>query len=118
MTGCAAGQEAVAGFVTALKDIDGVTRVGRRILGALRARKRAPVRQAAVWRRRWIGLPAPASSSPSFSIVVAFDAAPVPVSAEAEAAAVPPKRPNRLNRPRPKARKAAEMKLNAQTRTA
>jgi Tfp pilus assembly protein PilN len=28
LTGCAAGQESVAGFVTALKDIDGVTRVG------------------------------------------------------------------------------------------
>jgi Tfp pilus assembly protein PilN len=28
LSGCAAGQEAVAGFVTALKDIDGVTRVG------------------------------------------------------------------------------------------
>jgi Tfp pilus assembly protein PilN len=28
LSGCAKGQEAVAGFVTALKDIDGVTRVG------------------------------------------------------------------------------------------
>ncbi len=28
ISGCAAGQEAVAGFVTALEDIDGVTRVG------------------------------------------------------------------------------------------
>jgi Tfp pilus assembly protein PilN len=28
LSGCAAGQTAVAGFVTALKDIDGVTRVG------------------------------------------------------------------------------------------
>lgn len=28
IVGCATGQEAVAGFVTALKDIDGVTRVG------------------------------------------------------------------------------------------
>ena len=28
LSGCAAGQEGVAGFVTALKDIDGVTRVG------------------------------------------------------------------------------------------
>lgn len=28
LSGCSAGQEAVAGFVTALKDIDGVTRVG------------------------------------------------------------------------------------------
>ena len=28
VNGCATGQDAVAGFVTALKDIDGVTRVG------------------------------------------------------------------------------------------
>jgi Tfp pilus assembly protein PilN len=28
LTGCAAGQEAVAGFLSALRDIDGVTRVG------------------------------------------------------------------------------------------
>ena len=28
LSGCATGQEAVAGFITALKDIDGVTRVG------------------------------------------------------------------------------------------
>lgn len=28
LSGCASGQDAVAGFVTALKDIDGVTRVG------------------------------------------------------------------------------------------
>ena len=38
LVGCARGQEAVAGFVSALKDIDGVTRVG---VAVLTARQRA-----------------------------------------------------------------------------
>jgi Tfp pilus assembly protein PilN len=82
ISGCAAGQESVAGFVTALKDIDGVTRVG--------------VESSE--------LPEPASAASAagsgdaaggggnsdcktrdfiaqFSLVVAFDAAPVPVAA-------------------------------------
>ena len=78
--GCADGQEGVAGFVTALKQIDGVTRVG--------------VQTSA--------LPPKSSSAESgesgggggndcrtrsfiaeFQVVVAFDAAPVPASAEA-----------------------------------
>lgn len=86
--GCAKGQEGVAGFVTALKEIDGVTRVG--------------VQSSA--------LPSEGSTTDAgggggeegsatdcrtrnfiaqFQIVVAFDAAPVPVAAEAaEATAV------------------------------
>ena len=40
LSGCATGQEAVAGFVTALKDIDGVTRVGVEVLGAARRGQR------------------------------------------------------------------------------
>jgi Tfp pilus assembly protein PilN len=80
--GCADGQDGVAGFVTALKEIDGVTRVG--------------VESSA--------LPTEESSSESgggseggggsdcrtrnfiaqFELVVAFDAAPVPTSAAAE----------------------------------
>jgi Tfp pilus assembly protein PilN len=79
--GCANGQDGVAGFVTALKEIDGVTRVG--------------IESSA--------LPGQESSSESgessgggggsdcrtrnfiaqFQLVVAFDAAPVPASAEA-----------------------------------
>jgi Tfp pilus assembly protein PilN len=79
LTGCAVGQEAVAGFVTALEDIDGVTRVG--------------VQSSE--------LPDPGSADgggegggsdssdecrtrgfiAKFEIVVAFDAAPVPASA-------------------------------------
>jgi Tfp pilus assembly protein PilN len=81
ISGCADSQDGVAGFVTALKEIDGVTRVG--------------VESSA--------LPSEESSSESgggteggggsdcrtrnfiaqFSLVVAFDAAPVPASAEA-----------------------------------
>jgi Tfp pilus assembly protein PilN len=89
ITGCAAGQESVAGFVTALKDIDGVTRVG--------------VESSE--------LPEPASAASAagsgdaaggggnsdcqtrdfiaqFSLVVAFDAAPVPLAATATEAPV------------------------------
>jgi len=79
LEGCATGQEAVAGFVTALRDIDGVTRVGVESSG--------------------LGDPEDAASGggggeganencrtrafiAQFSIVVAFDAAPVPPSAE------------------------------------
>jgi Tfp pilus assembly protein PilN len=92
LSGCAKGQDGVAGFVTALKEIDGVTRVG--------------VQSAAL---------APNSSSAEsgggggaagggttdcrtrhfisqFQMVVAFDAAPVPAAeeaVEAEAAEAP-----------------------------
>lgn len=85
MGGCAAGQEAVAGFVTALKDIDGVTRVGvasselsdkeegQASSGGGEAGGGSECRT-----RKFIA---------KFSVVVAFDAAPVPVSAEGEAEA-------------------------------
>jgi Tfp pilus assembly protein PilN len=85
INGCATGQEAVAGFVTALKDIDGVTRVG--------------VEESS--------LPDQANGSVSggeggsgkcqtrdfiaeFKITVAFDAAPAPVLAEATEGEVAP----------------------------
>ncbi|HXQ88549.1 MAG TPA: hypothetical protein VN733_02820 [Solirubrobacterales bacterium] len=76
LSGCAPGQDSVARFVSALKDIDGVTRVGLE--------------------SSTIGEGSSSSSSQAcedagyedqYEIVVAFDAAPVPVSAEAEAAA-------------------------------
>lgn len=80
--GCARGQEGVAGFVTALKDIDGVTRVGVESSelpsesegagsgkgGGEDCRTRAYIAK--------------------FSIVVAFDAAPVPLATEGESAPV------------------------------
>ncbi|HYG96943.1 MAG TPA: PilN domain-containing protein [Solirubrobacterales bacterium] len=79
--GCAAGQEAVAGFVTALKDIDGVTRVGVESsdLGEETSASATGSGEAAAGggntdcqTREFIA---------QFSLVVAFDAAPVPVTA-------------------------------------
>jgi Tfp pilus assembly protein PilN len=72
LTGCAAGQDAVAGFIQALKEIDGVTRVG--VQGS--------------------SLEGGGSTSPGcegqslaqFQMVVAFDAAPVASTEEGEAA--------------------------------
>jgi Tfp pilus assembly protein PilN len=90
LAGCAAGQDAVAGFVTALKDIDGVTRVGVESSeladqgegagsvgggesggsggGSTDCRTRSFIAQ--------------------FKITVAFDAAPVPVTGGEEAAPI------------------------------
>ncbi len=82
LEGCTVGQESVARFVTALKDIDGVTRVavasselpskaegevssgGEESEGGSECRTRKNIAK--------------------FSIVVAFDAAPVPITAEGE----------------------------------
>jgi len=78
--GCAAGQESVAGFVTALKDIDGVTRVGVESseLPAQTSAASAGGGEAGgntdCQTRDFIA---------QFSLVVAFDAAPVPVAAAA-----------------------------------
>ena len=90
LTGCASGQEAVAGFVGALKDIDGVTRVGV-------ASSELPDQESGA------GSLAGESGGGSddcrtrefiakFEIVVAFDAAPIPVvgSAEGGSEAPPP----------------------------
>ncbi len=91
LNGCASGQDAVAGFVTALKDIDGVTRVG--------------IQSSELPEQESAGAAATASGGggseddcrtrdfiAKFDLVVAFDAAPVPVtsSAEAEAPVAPP----------------------------
>ena len=78
--GCAAGQEAVAGFVTALKDIDGVTRVGVELSELPSAEAGAGGSEEGgegteCRTRRFI---------PKFNLVVAFDAAPVPAVAGAE----------------------------------
>jgi Tfp pilus assembly protein PilN len=86
--GCASSQEAVAGFVSALKDIDGVTRVGV---------------ESSELPNHTEGESASESSSDSsggdcrtrdfiarFQVVVAFDAAPVTPSASTEAPVAPP----------------------------
>ena len=84
ITGCADGQEAVAGFVTALKDIDGVTRVG-----VESSELGEPTNAAATGD----GEEAAGGGNSDcrtrdfvaqFTLVVAFDAAPVPPSATAE----------------------------------
>jgi Tfp pilus assembly protein PilN len=82
MGGCAAGQESVAGFVSALKDVDGVTRVGV-AFSELSAKEEGQASSGGgeagggseCRTRKFIA---------KFSIVVAFDAAPVPVTAEGE----------------------------------
>lgn len=66
MSGCAGGQEAVAGFVTALEDIDGVTRVG------VESSQLSGILGGGGGGCEAIGPVA------EFSLVVAFDAAPVP----------------------------------------
>jgi Tfp pilus assembly protein PilN len=92
ISGCAAGHEGVAGFVTALKDIDGVTRVGVESseLAEQEGSSNAVGSGAAAAgggnedcrTRHFIS---------SFSLVVAFDAAPIPVTSSTveEAPAVP-----------------------------
>lgn len=82
LEGCATGQESVAGFVTALKDIDGVTRVGvesselpEQEEGAGSAGGGGEEGGAECRTRMFIA---------KFNIVVAFDAAPVPITAEGE----------------------------------
>jgi Tfp pilus assembly protein PilN len=82
LSGCANGQEGVAGFVTSLKDIEGVTRVGvsSSELGDANSGAGAAGGEGA-------GSSEDCRTRPSiakFEIVVAFDAAPVPVTASAE----------------------------------
>ncbi|HVY96020.1 MAG TPA: PilN domain-containing protein [Solirubrobacterales bacterium] len=71
LSGCAAGQDAVAGFVTALKDIDGVTRVGVQSSELASGDAGGGSGGEDCRTRSFIA---------SFSLVVAFDGAPVPVT--------------------------------------
>jgi Tfp pilus assembly protein PilN len=87
--GCATGQGAVANFVTALKDIDGVTRVGVESSelagedeGAGSSGESGSGGSSGDCRTR--------SFIAEFKLVVAFDAAPVPLSETEEAAPVTP----------------------------
>lgn len=92
LNGCATGQGAMAGFVTALKDVDGVTRVG--VESSELGEEGDAVASTEV------GAAATSSSGEEcrtrefiakFAIVVAFDAAPIPVAGSEEGeAAVPP----------------------------
>jgi Tfp pilus assembly protein PilN len=90
INGCASGQEAVAGFVTALKDIDGVTRVG------VQSSELSVQAEGAGTSSGGSGGGSSGEDCRTrdfiakFQIVVAFDAAPVPPSASAGEAPVAP----------------------------
>jgi Tfp pilus assembly protein PilN len=94
MNGCASGQNAVAGFVTALKDIDGVTRVGVESseLGEQDGEEEAEAASTEV------GSNTGSSGDEcrthafiaKFSLVVAFDAAPVPTEESSESTVAAP----------------------------
>jgi Tfp pilus assembly protein PilN len=88
LEGCAAGQESVAGFVTVLKDIDGVTRVGVES-SELPAEEEGSGSTEGSGAEEGGGDCQTRSFIAKFSIVVAFDAAPAPVTAEVEGEAVP-----------------------------
>jgi Tfp pilus assembly protein PilN len=78
MGGCADGQTGVAAFVTALKDIDGVTRV------AVQTSSVGGESESA----SQITQCAPLANTATFTLLVAFDAAPVPTEEAVEAAPV------------------------------
>lgn len=84
LTGCASGQDAVAGFVTALKDIEGVTRVGIESSELADRSNEAGAGGGGSGEdcrtRNFIA---------QFDLVVAFDAAPVPITGGAEGEAAP-----------------------------
>jgi len=91
LSGCARGQESVAGFVTALKDIDGVTRVG--VESSELSEQKSGEAAASTGGGEGGGEDCRTRDFiAKFSMVVAFDAAPIPItaSAGAEAAAAPP----------------------------
>jgi Tfp pilus assembly protein PilN len=89
LSGCAKGQEGVAGFVTALKEIDGVTRVGVQSSGLPSEGSSAESSGGGGGEEGSATDCRTRSFIAQFQIVIAFDAAPVPVTAEAvEATAV------------------------------
>lgn len=76
LNGCTAGQDAVARFVTALKDIDAVTRVGL---------KSSAVGEGGESEGE-SGDCSAGGFTAQFELIVAFDAAPAPIGAEGEVA--------------------------------
>jgi Tfp pilus assembly protein PilN len=92
MSGCASGQEAVAGFVTALKDIDGVTRVG------VESSELGEEEEAGEASSTEVGASTGSTGDEcrtrdfiaKFALVVAFDAAPVPTEESAESTVASP----------------------------
>jgi len=81
ISGCATSHEAVAGFVTALKDIDGVTRVGVESSEVAAQEEGASSASGSGDSESCTG-----NSVAKFNLVVAFDAAPVPATGSSEEA--------------------------------
>ncbi len=81
LSGCAASQEALAGFVTVLRDIDGVTRVG------IQTSELASKGNEAASGPEGGGDCRTRDFIAQFSLVIAFDAAPVPAAEGEEAVA-------------------------------
>jgi Tfp pilus assembly protein PilN len=92
LSGCAKGQDGVAGFVTALKDIDGVTRVGVQSSALANSSSGAGVSSGGSGSAGSTGSDCRTRNFiAQFQITVAFDAAPVPnTSASAAPAPVAP----------------------------
>lgn len=92
LNGCALSQDAVAGFVTALKDIDGVTRVG------VQSSELGEEEEEEEMGSTEIGAATGSGDNEcrtrefiaKFVIVVAFDAAPVPTEESSESAVAAP----------------------------
>jgi Tfp pilus assembly protein PilN len=86
MVGCGAGQESVARFITVLKDIDGVTRVG---IQSSHLPDSSGGGESSVSAS---GACQEGALTTQFQIVVAFDAAPIPAAATGttEVAVAPP----------------------------
>lgn len=80
MVGCGRDQDAVAGFVQALKQIDGVTRVGVQVSSRGSASGGGSTTTSTCQTKKFIA---------QFQIVVAFDAAPVPETASGGKGAAP-----------------------------
>lgn len=75
LSGCTTGQDGVARFVNALRDIDGVTRIGLQSSAVGEGDSAGDAGDCAT-----------AGFDAQFQLTVAFDAAPVPIAAEGEAA--------------------------------
>lgn len=90
ISGCAAGQDAVAGFVTALKDIDGVTRVGIESSELAGEKEGAGSAGGSESEGGGSGDCRTRKFIAEFNLVVAFDAAPVPLGDGEEIAPVTP----------------------------
>jgi len=82
ITGCAAGQDSVANFVTVLKDIDGVTRVGVESSELAGEAEGAGSSGGSESEGGGSGDCRTRKFIAEFTVVVAFDAAPVPLTGE------------------------------------